>query len=299
MKLFNEKSYQIHKEHLDRNIDENLLYNWKEKDNVDYWRHKNMYDNLLPLIKSYPEASWLTVGDGRYGTDANYLISNGAKNVLATDISETLLKIAKDDNFISDYKIENAESLTFEDNSFDFVLCKEAYHHFPRPSIALYEMLRVAKIGIILIEPQDKNIVFSTGGFLLKIIQSLCNIIILKVKGIDNYENFESVGNYIFTTSEREMNKIATALNLKYTFFKKQNDCYFEGTEVEKLAEKGPIYTKTIKRLRYLDLLCKVGLSQFGLLTTIIMKENPNNAALNYLISSKYDCYKLPKNPYL
>jgi SAM-dependent methyltransferase len=40
------------------------------------------------------------------------------------------------------FQKENAEQLSFEDESFDFVLCKEAYHHFPRPMIALYEMIR-------------------------------------------------------------------------------------------------------------------------------------------------------------
>ena len=52
---------------------------------------------------------------------------------LVTDISSNLLKEAKDIGYISKYKQENAESLSFQDDEFDYVFCKESYHHFPRP----------------------------------------------------------------------------------------------------------------------------------------------------------------------
>ena len=62
-------------------------------------------------------------------------------------------------NNIKNYKIENAENLSFEDKTIDFILCKESYHHFPRPMVALYEMLRVARNGVLLIEPNDAYII--------------------------------------------------------------------------------------------------------------------------------------------
>ncbi len=49
--------------------------------------------------------------------------------------------------FIGEYSAQNAESLSFASNSFDYVFCKDAMHHCPRPVIALYEMLRVARGG--------------------------------------------------------------------------------------------------------------------------------------------------------
>ena len=45
-----------------------------------------------PLLSDVWGASWLTVGDGRYGTDAHYIFSKGVRNVLATDISDYLLR---------------------------------------------------------------------------------------------------------------------------------------------------------------------------------------------------------------
>ena len=98
---------------------------------------------------------WLTLGDGRYGTEANYLISKGI-DAMANDYSDKLLKIGKEIGFIEKYQKENAESLTFNDNEFDYVLIKEAFHHFPRPWIVLYEAFRVCKKGVILIEPNDQ-----------------------------------------------------------------------------------------------------------------------------------------------
>ena len=68
--------------------------------------------------------------------------------IAATDIAEVLLKEAKEEGYIKAYSKENAESLSFADNEFDFVFCKESYHHFPRPMIALYEILRVVKRGL-------------------------------------------------------------------------------------------------------------------------------------------------------
>src|SRR5213075_2707793 len=106
-------------------------------------------------LEGFPESSWVTIGDGRCASDARYIRSCG-RSVLATDIAPQLLRVAKERGAIDDYRAENAESLSFVDEQFDFALCKEAYHHFPRPMIALYEMLRVARVGVVLIEPYDR-----------------------------------------------------------------------------------------------------------------------------------------------
>ena len=175
MSDFNTKSYELHKKHFEETSGAQLE-NWKRNDTVDYWRHERSYSLMNPLLAAYPEASWLTVGDGRYGTDAHYILGKGMKQVMASDISDTLLIEAKRDGFITDYRTENAEKMTFPDGHFDFVLCKEAYHHFPRPAIALYEMLRVAKKGVILIEPLDKNILYGQENFFVKCMRSLTSL---------------------------------------------------------------------------------------------------------------------------
>ena len=54
---------------------------WLNQTNsMDRWRHDRMYKLMGQLIKYNKNFSWLTVGDGRYGTDANALLKLGAKN---------------------------------------------------------------------------------------------------------------------------------------------------------------------------------------------------------------------------
>jgi hypothetical protein len=38
-----------------------------------------MYQTIDPILKTEPEAKWLTVGDGRYGTDAKYILDKGCE----------------------------------------------------------------------------------------------------------------------------------------------------------------------------------------------------------------------------
>ena len=96
-----------------------IALTWLEQTStLDRWRHDRIYDCLKPLIEFNTEASWLTVGDGRYGTDANALFRRGATNVISTDISDKLLKIGNEKGFIKDYSAQNAENLTFENDKF-------------------------------------------------------------------------------------------------------------------------------------------------------------------------------------
>jgi SAM-dependent methyltransferase len=113
------------------------------------------YRLLLPLIETDLDARWLTVGDGRFGSDARFLKQHGV-SAHASDWSPQLLQIAAERGLIDEFSRQNAENLTFDDASFDYVYCKESLHHFPRPFIALHEMFRVARKAVILQEPPDK-----------------------------------------------------------------------------------------------------------------------------------------------
>ena len=264
-----------------------------------------MYSHLDPLIAQFPDASWLTLGDGRYGTDANYLLSKGAKSVLATDISEPYLKKAKENGFINEYKIENAEALSFHDESFDFVLCKESYHHFPRPMVALYEILRVAKRGVILIEPQDSNIAtparINLGGAIKWCVQALKN----RVKGVlgkapyYNFGSYEDVGNYVYSISEREIEKVGLGLNYDHGSFKGINDYYTAGVETTKAEEGVPLFQQVKKEIAKADRLSRNGKKPAGLLIAMIHK-TPVSAELHGSLQQKgIEVRALSKNPYV
>ena len=302
---FNLKSYELHKAEHQKHFNSEKLSSWKNKTTVDFWRHERMYSNISPLIDSYPDASWLTIGDGRYGTDANFILSQGCKDVLATDISDTYLRIALAEGFITNYKTENAESLSFDNSSFDFVLCKEAYHHFPRPMVALYEMIRVAKKGVILMEPQDPNLLVPSRLQLNSLLkwtgQTIKNALKTRMgKEIYySYGNYEEVGNYIYTISEREIEKVALGLNLDLVSFKGLNDYYEEGVEFEEQDELSELFKRVKTNIAEKDKRTRKGLQQAGMLISIIFKTPPSKDCLTSLEQMGFKIRKLPKNPYI
>ncbi len=273
---------------------------WLKKTTLDYWRHERMLAKLNPFIKKGEK--WLTLGDGRYGTEANYLISKGV-DALATDYSDNLLKIGLEIGFINKYQKENAESLTFKDNEFDYVLIKEAFHHFPRPWIALYEAFRVCKKGVILIEPNDqvshKSNIFTK---LIKKTYDICKVI----KGL-NYNkysySFEEVGNFIYTTNSRELEKFLLGMHYRHIGLFELNDHYIKGVEYVDFSNKRFLNKSKIlifKIIIYLkDILSKLNLINHSININILFKKEPNNKVVEDMKSNKWNYKILPLNPFL
>jgi SAM-dependent methyltransferase len=131
------------------------------------------------------------------------------------------------------------EALSFDDETFDFVLCKETFHHLPRPYIGLYEMLRVSKVGIVLLEPFDRNINPSR-------IMQFFEWLLKKING-ETHNMYETSGNYKYALSKAEIKKIALGLNLPYIAFKYLNDYYKDslGMEIRSMDDK---ILKKVKR---------------------------------------------------
>lgn len=269
---------------------------WLRDDTVDAWRHNRLYNTIDPLLLSYPNATWLTVGDGRYGKDAHYIQAKGGK-VLATDISDHLLKEAYDFGFISKYQKENAEALSFPPNSFDFVFCKESYHHFPRPMLALYEMLRVCKKGVVLIEGNDFFIASDLSGLLWLSIKFILNFLSIRQMVKHGFEE-ESV-NYVYTISSREVEKVAAGLNLRTVALKGINDQHIKGVEYEKIGQKSKLFMKIKRIISFRDFLSKVKLRPYSILVIIIFKEEPVDEIKKELKLANYRLVDLPKNPHI
>lgn len=296
---FNHFSYQYHENHYC-----NLACNGKqennantlfETDNIDTWRHLRMYKPLDPLLAAYPDAKWLTVGDGRYGTDAHYIQEKGLK-VLATDISDILLKEGKEIGYINDYRKENAEAMSFANGQFDFVLCKESYHHFPRPMIALYEMLRVAKKGVVLIEPCDRHIALNC----LDLLFAKC-IDLIKMRSNENNtkHDFEVSGNYVYSLSKREIEKVALGMNFKMIAFKGVSDYYVKGVGHEKPVKGNKLFIQVKTVIFFKNLLVNLKLKQHSLLVALIYNEMPSSTIKENLSKDGYKIIDLPGNPYL
>jgi len=270
----------------------------KKRHTVAYWLHERLFQLAAPLIKA--NTSLLTVGDG-YGFDAAYFQDQGCQ-VTATDIAGTFLPLLKARKLIGDCSVQNAEKMTFEDNSFDYVFCKEAYHHFPRPYMAVYEMVRVAKNRVILIEPHDP---ISRMPLML----GLRNIVDRINPGIlqkywKNRYSFEVVGNYVFKLSEREIEKLALGINLPAVAFKGINNNYYSLKIHKELSEQttdnsSSVYKKIKRKMFFHNILTGLGLMPSQVLCAVIFKIKPDDTIVQNLKKEGFIYYDFPSNPYL
>ena len=255
---------------------------------IDAWRHRRMLATLAPLLEEYPAATWLTVGDGAYGSDAHYLQSHGA-TATASSLTDGRLSVAQQRGYIRSYCTQNAEALSAADDSYDFVLCKESYHHFPRPPLAFYEMLRVARRAAIFIEPVEGE------DRLLDRAKKLAKRLL---RG-DSQFDFEPSGNFIFRASVREMAKMLTALNGPSLAFRQYNDFYYAPAAALRHDEASLGRLITGAGLLAQDLLCRLALLNYGLATIVVFKRPIENRLADRLRGSGFKLRPLPRNPYV
>lgn len=253
---------------------------------IDNWRHTRMLAHVQPLLKVLPQSTWLTVGDGRYGSDAAYLTEVGA-NATASSLTDERLRRAHEKGFIKRFRAENAEHISLADGEVDFVLCKEAYHHFPRPPVAFYEMLRVAKVGVVLIEPMDNPRPLDKLKILLKRL----------VRG-DGEALFETSGNFLYRTNIKELGKLMTAMGGLTLAVHPFNDFYHGKLGLYDARERNLGTLVTRLGIGVQNLLCRLGLTGWGLCAAIAFKGPADPRLLQSLKAAGFEIIELPRNPY-
>jgi SAM-dependent methyltransferase len=290
--MFQHMSYERHSQGFDADLVDpnriNIANSWFDTSTADYWRNARGYE-IANFLGGDSGERWLTVGDGRFGLDAIRLSERGVESVLPTNLTDSLLKAAKERGLISDYRVENAESLSFPDSSFDYVFCKDSYHHFPRPMIALYEMLRVAKKGVILIEPNDR--VHAP----IRMTKDILNFVVGKNLHPD-HKAYEGDGNYIFTISRREIEKVALGLNIPQVAFKGLCDYYVPGLEFE--SPRSSLGRKMRRYISIRDALCRLRLDGHSILMAAIFHIPLSDDARSSMEASGWKVLDLPRNPY-
>lgn len=300
--MFHKESYELHEKWYNEKFptpESKSEYfkksRYDDASSVGSWLQRLFFDCLNPLLKE-KDQKWLTVGDA-YGFDARYILSNGNK-VTASDLNIDFLTVAHEEGIVDDFRSENAEKLSFVDESYDFVLCKESYHHFPRPYSALYEMIRVAKKGIVIIEPQDP---ISKMPLLLFVVNSLNALKSNLGSSIwKNRFSYEPVGNFVYKVSEREFEKFAAGLNLPMVAFKKINpNFYFSGAERIEANMKHKKFRSIYLKKSILDVLLKLKIIPGQVLSTIVFKSLPDQIQQQQLRKEGYKLVNIPKNPYI
>ena len=272
---------------------------WLNLESLDYWRHNRILKLIKPILKR--DETWLTIGDGRYGSEAAWLKRHGVSSH-SSDMHTNLLELAYKKGLIHSVSKQNAENLNFNSNSFDYVLIKETLHHLPRPWLAMYEAFRVCKKGVIIIEPNDT---YAYGHFFKKTFIKFKNFLkkLLNKKVYKEEYGFEEVGNFIYTINKRELEKFLLGIHKTRIAFNNINDHYFENieyvsTKTSNLKEKAIcLKLKSIILLR--DFLCTLGFMNYSIGTAILFKEKPQKNVIDNLKKMQWNYKCLPINPYL
>lgn len=105
---------------------------------------------LVELVQPQPDWRALDVATGAGHTALTFAAH--VAGVIATDLTEAMLtktaELAAERGLTNvETKIADAESLPFDDGTFDLVTCRLAFHHFPHPHQALGDFARVLKPG--------------------------------------------------------------------------------------------------------------------------------------------------------
>lgn len=110
-------------------------------------------DNLRRIIELVTPSETDRLLDVATGTGfLAFEFADHISEIIGIDFTDEMLAIAKQykaDNKIKNviFELADVESLPFEDNCFDLVSCRFAFHHFLRPEKAISEMTRVLKHG--------------------------------------------------------------------------------------------------------------------------------------------------------
>ena len=90
------------------------------------------------------------------GTDDWELLAGlGFTDVVVSNLDESFSPLVPE----AVWSRQDAQSLTFEDRSFDWVFVSEGLHHCRSPHRALLEMYRVCRVGLVAIEARDSPLV--------------------------------------------------------------------------------------------------------------------------------------------
>ena len=115
-------------------------------------RWHNYLDRSLSFLLDFAEiplqASILDLACGTGELTRKILEKNPQQAITGVDISPAMLEIAKDKlEAYPQVKLFNASvtALPFDSQSFDLVICANAFHYFQSPQLALVEMKRLLK----------------------------------------------------------------------------------------------------------------------------------------------------------
>lgn len=224
---------------------------WFAQDNADTWGNMLSLRVLEPAFAALAPCDILTLGDGKGAKEARFFQQLGHR-ALATDICTEVLEEAQRRGLIAAYAREDAEALSFADGSFDFVVVKETLHHLQRPYLAIYEMLRVARVGAVIIEPHIHQPLRGLRVCVRYLVRRLLRVHQRRQPPPPTPLEYEPAGNLVYRFSAFDLSQCAAALGAEYVAFHYAHAYYEEGCErIAGTALEDLIRRKTAEMARY------------------------------------------------
>ncbi len=201
------------------------------------------------------------------GRELTVLHRSGLK-ITATDLTVGHLKELVTKGILYAVEEQNAERLSYEDNSFDYGFVNAGLHHLSHPHAGLTELMRTSRKAAIFIESQD-SVLFAIRRLLGR-----------------TGNDFECSGNYVYRWNRREIEKISSSAHAHSYAVKTA----FLPIMTWMTRVKGKKMNRWIKIFSVLDKF----LSPYGnLLITIIFKAPPSGEQLHYLKQRGYNYKEL------
>ena len=207
----------------------------------------NFYRKVVSEKIDNKNASILVCGGGNL--DKEILDISGFTNVTISNLDERM-----EGNEFAPFrwKYENAESLSFNDESFDYVIIHAAIHHTSSPHKALTEMYRVSKKGALALESRDSIImrILERIQFTLVYEHAAVYYNNCKYGGVNNTE----IPNFIYRWTEREIEKTikSYAPYAKHKFHYKYGTAFPYTPELETKGNIKYLFIKLIRPLYWL-----------------------------------------------
>jgi ubiquinone/menaquinone biosynthesis C-methylase UbiE len=165
---------------------------------------EKFYRQVVNELVTERDAQILVCGAGRL--DQSVFKDLGYQNVTISNLDERMLAT---DYAPFQWSFQNAEALTYADNTFDYVVIHAAIHHASSPHRVLTEIYRVAKKRAIAFESRDSFIMRLMEYF--KLTDSYEHIAVYYNGGQYGGVNNTEIPNYVYRWTEREIEKTINA----------------------------------------------------------------------------------------
>lgn len=168
-------------------------------------RDKFYFDIVKNRIKN-TNASILVVGGGLL--DKEVLGSLGFTDVTISNLDT---RASVDEFYPYKWDYQDAQSLTFSDGAFDYVIAHAAIHHASKPHSVVLEMYRVSKLGLLAFEARDSLLMKVLAQ--LKLTQEYEHAAVFYNDCLYGGVNNTDIPNYVYRWTEREIEKTIHSFN--------------------------------------------------------------------------------------